>query len=60
VNTHSDQSARPARRPSAVELEPILVSVPTAKRLLDIGNTKVRAIVKAGKVDIGTGRRSVS
>ena len=44
-------------------LEPILVSVSTARRLLDIGNTKFWALVKAGKLEMvhtGTGRRSVS
>ena len=46
---------RPTRRSA---LEPITVSVTTAKHLLNVGNTKFWALVKAGKVELVTVGRS--
>jgi hypothetical protein len=44
------------------ELKPVLVKPSTARRLLDVGNTKFWELVKAGKlrmVDTGRGQRQV-
>lgn len=43
------------------EPQPILVSTTTAKRLLDIGNSKFWDLVKAGKIELtdSIGRRMV-
>jgi hypothetical protein len=45
-----------------MELEPLFVKTATAKRLLDVGNTKFWQLVKEGKiklVEIGDGHRQV-
>jgi hypothetical protein len=45
-----------------VDLKPLLVKPLTARRLLDIGNTRFWELVKDGRiqmVDIGQGHRSV-
>ena len=58
------ECAAPATAPDPrpAPFNPIVVSASTARRLLDIGNTKYWAMVKAGRiemVDIGIGRRMV-
>ena len=43
------------------QLEPLLVSHPTARRLLDVGRTKYWELVKAGQIEtVSLGRRSVA
>jgi hypothetical protein len=41
----------------ATTLKPLLVSGPTARQLLDVGNTKYWDLVKSGKIQtVGLGR----
>jgi len=45
-----------------MELEPLFVKTTTAKKLLDVGNTKFWQLVKDGRiklVEIGEGHRQV-
>lgn len=43
------------------QLEPLVVSHPTARRLLDVGATKYWRLVKAGEIEtIELGRRSMA
>jgi len=45
-----------------VELKPLLVTGPVARKVIGVGNTKFWELVKAGKIkmtDVGGGRRLV-